>query len=79
MFIINEQVLNGTVTMSIHSIVVNVDTWEEAKRKLLDLENEGRIKILQIDESVVEYTVPQNDTSLFKLWAEMKNENITVL
>jgi len=78
MFIINESVMNGTVTVSIHSIIVQEDIWSSAIEKVKSIEKIGNLKITHCDDEYLEYKVPQSE-SMFTVWGMMKNEAVTIL
>lgn len=75
MFVINEQLMNGTVTMDVETILVNEDTWGAAVKKVKSMLT---IEITECNENRLTYTVPQT-SSMFTVWGIMKNKEAKTL
>lgn len=83
-YIINESVMNGTVTIAINNLIVNAETWEEACKRfedyVSDRNNLGPIEIIEKNDEYLHYRVPQPDSPMvFEVYGEMKNISITTI
>lgn len=77
-YIINESVMNGTVTMSISSYGIEAENWDEAVEKFkLKVKDNAGLKITRQDNETVDYEVEQ-EKSLFSVWGSMKNQSLTI-
>jgi hypothetical protein len=76
-YINTTQVLNGTVTMSVHTVGFEAESFFEAVQKLKDLNK--NIEISTENENTLSYLIPQND-ELFKftVWGHMDNEPLKI-
>ena len=72
-FILNEQLLNGTVTMDIWTKGIIADSFEEAVQKLKN-NSLDRIKIHKDDSDGFHFSVPQNEGVSFEVYGIMNNK-----
>lgn len=76
-YITTTQVLNGTVTMSTHTVGFEAESFSEAVQKLKNL-NEN-IDIRSEDEKSISFFIPQKDENFkFTVWGDMKNEPLKI-
>ena len=65
LFILVEQIMNGTVTMSIDQSIVEGDTFEEAKNKIKALKNFHMAKVSEDSDTLLAYSMPRSGMSLY--------------
>ena len=75
MYLLTEQIYNGTVTMSIISTGVLADTWEEAKEKVKNMQNMSRATIIEDTDVVISYRIEQR----FPCYGRMENKALAVI
>lgn len=72
-FILTEQLLNGTVTMDIWTKGILADSFEEAVQKIKN-DSLEKIKIHRDDSDGFSFTVPQNEGVTFEVYGTL-NKN----
>ena len=77
-FILNSSVMNGTVTMSIHSLGIEADSFEEAIIKVKNLENYNPMNEMQ-DLIKFSFYVQQELGNLLQCYCTMKNEPLEIV
>lgn len=79
-FILNEEVLNGTVTMSIHSKGIEAETFEEAVEKLKRSFTEKIIIHENYDNNYsFNFSVIQPDPTSFQVVGRMENKPLEII
>jgi len=83
-YLINEQVLNGTVTISINSMGVEANNFQEAVKKLKNSETfkNGICKIMYENDEEITYSVPQEENEKgfrYSVYGTMKNKQIKLI
>lgn len=80
-YIIEEQILNGTVTMGISQTGIEAESFQEAVEKFLKyLEDKGNktVKIAQNSDEAFSYTVEQEE-EFFTVCGRIKKEPLKIL
>lgn len=77
-YILNEQLLNGTVTMDIWSTIVEADSFPEAIEKLKDTFKSSIDNIRETEDSF-SFNVPQPDNTPFTVYGRMSNKTVSII
>jgi hypothetical protein len=75
-YINTTQVLNGTVTMSVHTHGFEAESFSEAVQKLKDLNK--NIEISTENENTLSYLIPQDKDVIFTVWGYMDNKPLKI-
>lgn len=70
-FLLTEQVMNGTVTMSVHTTLIDAPNWEGAVDKLRSLPNWNKITDISAQSDGIVYWVGNTRGHLCKKPAEV--------
>ena len=78
MYILNENLLNGTVTIDTYTTLVNTDSFDKAIQKIKDsyLNKTVNLVIIEENDDIFRYyhETSNNDDMYFKLFGVMRNE-----
>lgn len=80
-FILNEQVLNGTVTMSNVITGIDAENFIEACEKVKTFKSftEGKVKILMENYDEFGFEIIQDESTRWAVFCEMKNEELKII
>jgi hypothetical protein len=80
-FILNEQVLNGTVTMSNVITGIEAENFIEACKKLKTFKSftEGFAEITKENHNEINFKVTQDESTSWTVFCEMKNQELKIL
>lgn len=77
-YLLTEQVLNGTVTMSINSTGIEAGNFEEAVEKVKKMdENDKFVNVFQDEKTFSCYVLQER--SIFQVLCIMKNEPLKII
>lgn len=77
LFILNESLMNGTVTMSVSTTGIKADSFNEAKKKVKALPNVKNVEIIYEAEDALIFNIPQKE--LFKVKCVLRNTELKVI
>lgn len=78
-YILNEGLMNGTVTMDIWSTIVEADSFPEAIEKLKSSFEVPIDNIKETDDSF-RFSVPQpENNTLYEVWERMTNKPVSII
>jgi hypothetical protein len=75
-FILTEQIMNGTVCMQVKTTLIEGESWEEAYDKLREFVSETQAHNVKEDSDSISYTIPGRS---FDIWGRLdKNAAVVV-
>jgi len=78
-YILNEELMNGTVTMDIWNSIVEADSFSEAIEKLKKNFKKPVENITETNDSF-RFSVPQtNEEIRFEVWGRMTNKPVDII
>jgi hypothetical protein len=81
-FIINESVMNGTVTIDSYFTAIEAETFDNAKGTLLNFFDSKKDFIYEIivnDDKVLSYKIKNKEDNCFIVYGRLKNDKLRFL
>ncbi len=75
MYLLTEQIFNGTVTMQIISTGIIASNWEEAKEKVKSMRNMTLAQIQSDNDEEITYSIQQK----FPCYGRMENKSLNII
>ena len=78
-YILNEQIMNGTVTMKILTKGIKANTFDEAIERLKQFPNFSFARNIEQDKDSFSYCIPPKDNEVLFVIGLMKSEPLEIM
>lgn len=75
-FILTEQIMNGTVCMQVKTTLIEGESWEEAYDKLREFESWDQARNIKENDDSISYTIPGRS---FDCWGRLDKNAAAVV
>jgi hypothetical protein len=78
-FILTEQIMNGTVTMDILTTGIEAESFEKAVEKIKKLSNFKNVTIHVDTDTMFDYTFPKNGNNDFPIFGNLQYKPLNII